>query len=74
MPVRPRTTYTPVQRQVLNHSLRMLARMIAQAYLRDVRGAAASTTGPTSMPDAPDLVQPDAARPSGATTIPDASD
>ena len=42
MPVPSRLTYTPEQRRILDTGLRMLARLIAQAYLREACGAAVS--------------------------------
>ena len=53
----------------------MLARMIAQAYLRDVGGVESSATAkPTSMTDAGDHTQQDPVDDTGAAATPDPAD
>ena len=68
----PRPAYTPEQRQVLDRGLRMLARMIAQAYLRDVGSVeSSSTANPTSMTGAGDHTQQDPVDDTNAAATPD---
>lgn len=74
MPRSSKTTLTPEQQATWERGLRMLARMIAQAYLRDVRGAeASSTANPKSTTGAGDRTRLNSVDEAGATSAPDAA-